>query len=156
MINNNIIVLTVSQSRINGDESAVGRAPVYQKSFRHRLRERCVISVAGCIAFCHPTRTGGGAAAAGWWWALRVVDAIAAAVVVVGVVVGGGGDRTQTQPFCSPPLATCRAPSPLTPPRHPLSPCAVSPLPLYLYTKYIVIIFCHRTSPPRYKHNNFI
>lgn len=57
----NIIIISYSryQSRINGDEIAAGRAPVYQKSFRHRLRERCVILAAGCIAFYHPTERGG-------------------------------------------------------------------------------------------------
>lgn len=50
---------------ISRDDAGAGRASVYQKSFRHRLRERCVIlaatvAAAVCIAFYrHPWLTGG-------------------------------------------------------------------------------------------------
>lgn len=53
--------------RINGDKAAAGRAAMYQKSFRHRLRERCVILAAGCIGFTTPLGGYVGGTRRRWW-----------------------------------------------------------------------------------------
>lgn len=65
--------LYCTHCRINGDKTASGRAAMYQKSFRHRLRERCVILAAGCIGFTTPRGYGGETMRRQgcWWWRRR-------------------------------------------------------------------------------------